>query len=229
MNNAKLSRRQLKAKVVALLEQNDFESGLKELRQYPTANTFNVLLGSLLHPQEEVKWKAVTAGGVLIADLAAQDMEAARVMLRRQLWNLTEESGGVPCGAPELIGESLANHERLAEEFAPSLISLIMPQGNYIDYEPILKGTIWAIGRLAQAYPALTKMAFPFLIPMLDHEDSDIRGRAIWTMGLIDKSRAKEYSMQLSSDRATAVLFRGRELVEIRVSELANEISSENG
>jgi len=39
--------------------------------------------------------------------------------MRRLMWNLNDESGGIGWGNPEAMGEILACHEALANEYAP--------------------------------------------------------------------------------------------------------------
>ncbi len=61
--------------------------------------------------------------GRVAADLADRDMESARVVVRRLMWNLNDESGGIGWGSPEAMGEIMACHEGLAEEYSCILIS----------------------------------------------------------------------------------------------------------
>ena len=44
----------------------------------------------------------------VVSRLADSDMEAARVIMRRLMWNLNDESGGIGWGSPEAMGEILA-------------------------------------------------------------------------------------------------------------------------
>ena len=56
--------------------------------------------------------------GALVFSLAEQDMESARVVMRRLMWNLNDESGGIGWGSPEAMGEIMARHSGLAEEYS---------------------------------------------------------------------------------------------------------------
>lgn len=171
------NRRSLRKHIADLLDSPVIER-LEAFRELPRSSAINALLGFLAHPEPGIKLRAVKAAGRLIADLAEENLEAGRVMIRRQLWNLTEESGACAFGAPELIGETLANSPPLAREFAPSLISLIMEEGNFLDFPPLLKGALWGIERLAEAQPELTKPALPYLRLLAEHPDLEIRAIA---------------------------------------------------
>jgi len=85
----------------------------------------NSLLPLLCSGDKRIKWRTVTALGVVVAGIAVKDMESARKVLRRLIWNLNEDSGGMGWGAPEAIGEIMVSHEELAAEFTPLLVSYI--------------------------------------------------------------------------------------------------------
>jgi len=52
--------------------------------------------------------------GRVVSSLAEKDMESARVVMRRLMWNLNEESGGIGWGCPEAMGETMARSAPLA-------------------------------------------------------------------------------------------------------------------
>jgi hypothetical protein len=115
------------------------------------------LLSFLCSGDPEVKWGAVRALGALAARLADEDLEAGRDVVRRLMWSLNHESGAVGWGAPEAMGEVLARHEGLAREFAPILVSYLREEGNLLEFPPLQRGALWAVGRLARERPALLK------------------------------------------------------------------------
>ncbi|MEA3417440.1 MAG: hypothetical protein U9R02_15080 [Thermodesulfobacteriota bacterium] len=59
--------------------------------------------------------------GVVVSNLADHDMESARVIMRRLIWNLNDESGGIGWGSPEAMGEIMARNNRLALPFTHKL------------------------------------------------------------------------------------------------------------
>ena len=105
-----MRRRTLERKALqGLLSSGEIDRALDELRQLPGRRFVHPLLSALCG-EEEVRWHAVTAMGVLVADLAGTDLESARVVMRTLMWNLTEECGGIAWGVPESMGEILARH-----------------------------------------------------------------------------------------------------------------------
>jgi hypothetical protein len=111
------------------------------------------------------------------ARLAIDNMEEARVVVRTLMWNLTEECGTIGWGMPEAFGEILAQHAGLAKEFAHVLVSYIREDGNYLEFEPLQRGAVWGIARLAEAHPNLVRDldATRYLKPLLNCENEDIR------------------------------------------------------
>ncbi len=94
-----------------------------------------------------------------MANFAEEDMESARVIMRRLMWSLNDESGGIGWGSPEAMGEIIASHDGLAKEYAHVLISYVWEEGNFLEYEPLQRG------------------AGPHLLPYLESTDAAVRGQ----------------------------------------------------
>ena len=86
-------------------------------------------LADLCSNEEQVKWTAVKTLGAYVSELAENDLEAARDWMRRFMWQLNEESGGIGWGVAETMGEAMARHEGLAREFSCILVSYLREDG----------------------------------------------------------------------------------------------------
>ena len=139
----KLSQRGLKKQILTLLKEASVETVLKELAQYPPDKLLNPLFSGICHAEEKTKWNSVTAMGETIARLADQDMEAARIVMRRFMWSLNDESGGIGWGVPEAMAECLVNHEDLAEEYTHILVSFMREDGFYLELPVHHQGLMW--------------------------------------------------------------------------------------
>jgi len=224
-NQASMGRRTLKrTRLLALLRSREFDSAAGELRQLP-GRRFVKSLRSALCSDEEARWPAVTLMGLLTAELAERDLESARVVMRTLMWNLTEECGGIAWGVPESMAEIMACHEILASEYAPILISYTREDGNFLEYEPLQRGVMWGIGRLAQVRPELlrTNDAGRYLLPYLESDDATVRGLAAWALGLIGTREAGAKLEALLEDREPVRIYLDRELVPSTVGELARQ------
>jgi hypothetical protein len=223
IRTAKASRRDLKRKVLAILQSEDFDKRLDELCQLPTRQVINPLLSLLLSTDEPTKWRGVTAVGAVVGSLAEKDVESARVVMRRLMWSLNDESGGIGWGAPEAMGEIIACHRGLGEEYACVLTSYIWKEGNFLEFEPLQRGAVWGVGRVAQVKPELVKDAGPHLLPYLQSADAIVRGRAAWALGLLHIEEAKSGLEALLRDEADVTLYLDRALVCLSVGRLAKE------
>lgn len=223
MNSKSLSGRGLKRWVQELLKSSDFEKAMEKLSQLPSRQVINPLFSFLHHSDPEIKWAAIKAMGAIVANLANEDMEEARVIMRRLMWNLNDESGGIGWGTPEAMGEILACHKELAEEYAHVLISYTREDGNYLEHEMLQRGLLWGIGRLAQVRAHLLKDAVPYLMPYLDSSDAPVRGLATWTMGLLGVKEACPKIKRLTEDDRSLDIYMGGQLTNSRVMDLAAE------
>jgi hypothetical protein len=223
-------RATLKHRVLSLLRLPDFDKALDKLSKLPPRRVISTLIVSLCTDDDEMKWRTVSAIGFIVSNIAAKDMESARTVMRRLMWNLNDESGGIGWGAPEAMGEIMACHEGLAEEFAHILISYIREDGNYIEYQPLQRGVVWGIGRLAQTRPHILKGkgAVHAILPYIKSSDSTIRALAAWTIGLLGVGKSCLELEALLTDDTEVKVYKDHYLIIRRVSEIAREALGSN-
>jgi hypothetical protein len=221
MPNADLSNRQLKMAVGEWLDRRTGEDIPADLQRHSVRRLINPLLSFLYSPVPLVKWRAVTAIGCLVAGLADQDLESARIIMRRLMWSLNDESGGIGWGAPESMGEIMARHPRLAREFHAILISYLAPDKNYLEHEGLQPGLLWGIGRLARVRKSLVTAAEKLLPPYLTSPDTDIRGHAAWAAAALDSEVLRPVLKQLGDDHKIFTLYRHQQLEQISVGAAA--------
>jgi len=224
-NLGSMSRRTLeRRRLLDLLRSRDIDRAVAELARLPGRGFVNPLRSALCS-DENAKWPAVTVMGILTAELAERDLESARVVMRTLMWNLTEECGGIAWGVPESMGEIMACHETLASEYAPILVAYMREDGSFLEYEPLQRGVIWGVGRLAQARPELllANDAGRYLLPYLESGDATVRGLAAWASGMLGKREAGAKLEALLEDREPVRIYLDRELVTSTVGELARQ------
>jgi HEAT repeat protein len=216
---------QEKRRITKLLESSDIEAVIHELRQLPASRVINSLIGALCSANETVRWHAITALGPIVADLADRDMEAARVVMRRFMWSLNDESGGIGWGAPEAMAEIMSVHDRLAEEYGHMLVAYMREDGFYLELPQLQHGLMWGISRLAMVKPDLLKAkdVVTYLLPYLDSPDSTVRGLAAWALGLLNAKEASTDLAKLINDPAPMKIFLNRTFVPDTVGNLAHK------
>jgi len=216
-----MGNRHLKKKFLALLRNEEFEKSLEEICLIPVRRVVNPLFSFFYHTDELVKWRAVTAIGVVVARLAHEDFESARIVMRRLMWNLNDESGGIGWGSPEAMGEIMARHDRLAKEYACILVSYINEAGNFLEHEMLQRGVLWGLGRLAHARSELVRDAAVHLPLFMRSKDAVHRGLAAWVAGAIPSEMTESLLKHLVTDEARINIFINMNLEERTVGQLA--------
>ena len=219
--------RNLKQKLQDLLKKPDFNESLNAIRRIPPRRVVSPLFYFFFAADEMIKWRAISALGVVVSDLAEEDMEAARIVMRRLMWNLNDESGGIGWGSPEAMGEIMARHTTLADEYSCILVSYIREDGNFIEHEILQRGILWGIGRLAYARPELLAHAVPYLVPYLGAKDPTSRGLASYAAGALPSVLTKPLLQNLTDDTAQISVFLSGRLVQCSVGQLAKAALSE--
>lgn len=223
MAKKSMGGRELRKAILRLLKTADFERSLGELSRFPARRSVNALISLLYHKDETVRWRAVSAIGVVVHSLASENGEAARVIMRRLMWSLNDESGGIGWGAAEAMGEIMAQDEAMASEYASILVSYLDEKGNFLEYEMLQRGVLWAIARLARQRPGLLRDAAGHIPKYLDSQDTAVRGLAARAAGLLEVEEARSRLQGMVRDFSSVRVYLERELVECTVGELAQE------
>ncbi len=92
-----------------LLSAEDLQASIDTICLYPPRQSVNFLFSFFYDKEEIIKWRSITAMGAVVNDMAKENMESGRVVMRRLMWNLNDESGGIGWGSPEAMGEIMAN------------------------------------------------------------------------------------------------------------------------
>jgi hypothetical protein len=221
-----MSPRTVKEKIFAILKSPRWEDKSSYLENFSASKVLSFLPSLLCSEDEETKWRAVTVTGILVADLAQRDLEGARNILRRMIWLLNEGSGGIGWGAPEAMGEILARDETLAREFAPILVSYTQPGGNFLEFEWLQRGALWAIGRLAEANPKLlySLQAHEYLLPYLASPDPLVRGHALWALDRMGIQERLPQAESLLQDETEIRIYQEQAFSSVRICELAKRV-----
>ena len=221
--------RKIKKEVLAFLAAGNLEKSRRELAKYDEQGLVNPLFSALYRPEEILRWHTVTLFGEVLARLADKNMEAARIVMRRYLWSLNDESGGIGWGAPEAMAEAMYHHDRLCDEYLHMLISYMRPDGplehqdgNFLELPELQRGLLWGIGRLAEKRGALLlkKAVVPDLIAYLPSNDATVRGLAARALGLLGAGDSVE---DLLDDQRSLRFYHDGEISVVTVSELAGE------
>jgi HEAT repeat protein len=227
-----MSTRKIKKQVLALLAGPDLDRIQAELARLPAKDVVNALFFGICRSEELVRWHAVSAMGTVVSRLATAEMEEGRLIMRRLLWSLNDESGGIGWGAPESMAEIMSLHAGLAREYVHMLISYmredgeeICQDGNFLEHETLQQGLLWAAGRLAlsRRQLVLEKGMEQDLPPYLDSADGTVRGLAARAIGLLGEAAPRQRLAALCNDDYPVRLYEDGLLRTVSVGELAGQ------
>jgi hypothetical protein len=221
MEKERTGGRALKRQVRRILEEESLGSAIESLCCLPARQVVNPLISFFCSTDEMLKWYAVSAMGIVVGRLFEQRPESARVVMRRLMWSLNDESGGIGWGAPEAMAEIMVHSQALADEFSCLLISYLDPDGNYLEHEILQRGALWSAGRLAHERPDLMAPAAVFLPPYLQSVDPFHRGLAAWAAAALGADRLKPLLEALADDTAELRIYMNGRLEDFTVGRLA--------
>ena len=204
-----------------LLRLEDFHTALDELGQFPPKQIINPLFGLLYHGEMHIRWRAVSAMGEVVSRLADRHIESARIIMRRFMWNLNDESGGIGWGSPEAMAEIMVRHAQLAREFGCILISYADPEGNFLEHPTLQQGVLWAWGRLGRKRPGMMQPAARLLIPYLASDDPSLQGLAAWASAPLGAHVLQPHLEALASSTEQVIIYIDDELTSQSIGQLA--------
>ena len=181
-----------KEQVQSVLAREDPDA-LLNLAGSQTGRLLRYLTGRLCSADETEKWQAVWGLGVLVAESQLVSHEQAVDLLRRFFWTLNDESGAVPWGVPEAIGEALAVRPELREAFLPMLCSLAAEE-DMRQTGSIERGVLWALGRVGPAVTRCSPEAVEALrVASETHPDGETREVAARSLASVLEPESNRY------------------------------------
>ena len=216
-----MAHRKLKKEALAILRSEDLDRAISILCRLPARQIVNPLFGLLYSGEPMVRWRAVSVMGAVVSRLADEQPESARVIMRRFLWNLNDESGGIGWGSPEAMGDIMARSDRMAAEYGCMLISYADPCGNYLEHPVLQQGVLWALGRLGRQKPGLIRPYASLLIPWMQSGDPNHRGLAAWAAQPLQSKTLGDYLNTLRSDPDIITIYMDGRLTDHKIGDIA--------
>lgn len=226
-----MSSRKIKQQVLALFNGRDLASVLEALRLLSPKDVVNVLFSAICRGDPLVRWQAISCMGDAVARLADADMEEARVIMRRLLWSLNDESGGIGWGAPECMAEIMCRHAGLAAEYVHMLLSYmradgaeICQDGNFIEHPLLQRGVVWGVARLSRCHrDLLLEQGAGNDIPRyLGVPDAETRGLAVMAAGALRLTAARSIVHNMTTDAAPVTVYQDGLFLETTVGRLSH-------
>ncbi len=147
--------KEFKNRIYDILKDKEFADNIEAIHNLPAKKTVNALISFLYHPNQTVKENGIYAIGAVVSKIAEKNIEYARVIMRRLMWSLNDESGGIGWGAPLAMAEIMAQNDKLAEEYYKILTSYVLEDRNPIGFKELRQEAILGLKRLNRVRPDL--------------------------------------------------------------------------
>lgn len=230
-----MSRRQVKHEVTHLLLHSSLPEISRTLPHYKDSALVNALFTCLCHPQEIVRWHAVSSFGMIVQKIAGGNLEDGRVIMRRFLWMLNDESGGIGWTVPEAMGEVMAVTEPLAQEYGHMLVSYtlddgpeLFQDGNFLEMVELQRGVLWGLYRMAPHHKALLldRGVAKNLAYFLDSADVQVRGMACLLCSILELSQSGQRLSKLCQDRGSFRVYLDGQFSNYRIADVARTVAT---
>jgi hypothetical protein len=127
-------------------EHEDWPRLVRIARSQPSL-VVRYLCARLYSEDDAEKWKAVHALGRIAGEVGILSDRKVVELLRRFFWWLNDESGAVPYGIAEAIGELLGVRPSMRGRFLPMLCAMAHSEDT-CQSGAIERGVFWALGRV---------------------------------------------------------------------------------
>jgi hypothetical protein len=153
---------------------------------------WRVLQFNLYQTDEALRWHSIEAVAVLLRtqwDLGRR--EKVRDYLRRLVWSISDESGGIGWSAPQTIAETVVAIPQLGEPFVNIMIDRAFRE------PALLKSGLWAIGRLGRRAGRSVGLFQDIVLASFAVDEPATLGLAAWALGEIKYRPALPYLQPL--------------------------------
>jgi len=205
----------LRGKIIDALRAGDFEkvTGLA----LEDKKTFRILISLAYDKEDLLCWRAIEAIGKAAGAVAEKDPSSVRNIVQRLLWSMGEESGGVGWSAPEMLGEIVIHSTQTCGDIPPILLSFHVE-------ESLIKGVLWAIGRIAGSGVKGMEGASEIALQSLGHKDPSVRGLALYAIRELDFPGAADKVKGMVHDGGRLSIYEEHVLRETTVGDMARRV-----
>jgi len=224
MNGKILSQVDMKKVVVAALEVNNIETIMTLARQ--NRKLFSVLVRLTYDKETLTGWRAISAIGHVATLYMKNNYEFLRETIRKLLWSLSDESGGIGWSAPEMLGEIVSADPKKMADVVPLIAEI------YTVEEKVFRpGVLYALKRIAQVQPEAVLPFQELVISGLSENDPLARIYSLELSMLLKEGVYPDcregllaHIKNLVPDRAEAWIYKDGGFLEVEVGALANKV-----
>ncbi len=188
----------LKKKIQDALESNDLDTVASLVNENRRA--LAILVRISYDKETLAGWRAIKAVGLAAKELVKTDFEFLREAVRKLLWSLSDESGGIGWSAPELLGEIVSADPKRFSDIIP-----LIAQVYEIEEEVFRPGVVYALARIAETAPERVAVYQKIILMSLAEKDPliNIYGleliECVWQAAIQKNLWSPEYRSRVES------------------------------
>ncbi len=224
MNGKILNQVEMRQAAVAALEGNDFETVITLARQ--NRKLLSVLVRLAYDKETIVGRRAILAIGQVAMLYITSNYEFLRETVRKLLWSLSDESGGIGWSAPEMLGEIVRADPKKMADVVPLIADIFS-----IEEKVFRPGVLYALKRIAESQPEAVLPFHGLIIIGLAENDPLCR---IYSLELamllreaIDPNHREELLTEIKKllyDHAEALLYKDGGFIGVEVGDVADKV-----
>jgi hypothetical protein len=223
----------LKEKIKHCLETNDIGTIASLARD--NRKVMSQLVRMAYDKETLAGWRAIKAVGLASKELVRTDYEFLRETVRKLLWSLSDESGGIGWSAPEILGEIVSVDPKRFSDIIP-----LIAQVYEVEEEVFRPGVVYALARIAETAPeqvaVYQKIAIMSLVdknPLVKIYGIELVER-LWKTAINENLWSSEYRRRIMGlvesanlDRGEAWIYKNDGFIRYEVGEVS-KITREN-
>jgi hypothetical protein len=216
-----MTQLEMKKFIYQALEVNDLDAVIRLAQS--DRKTLSLLIRMAYDKETLVGWRAIKAVGRIAKVLVKTEHEFLRNAIRKLLWSLSDESGGIGWAAPELLGEIVsADPEGFAD-----IIPLIAEVYD-VEEQTFRPGVMYALTRIAEVSPELVANYQKVIIKSLVDTNPLIRIYTLELVGLLWPLACNKWSSgyqknvetavnNMKDDKKVAWIYKNNDFIDIEV------------
>ncbi len=222
-----LTQLEMKQTLLVALEANDFET-IRTLA-LQSRKVLSVLVRLAYDKTSLTGWRAIKAIGHVASLYVRNNYDFLRDTIRKLLWSLSDESGGIGWSAPEILGEIVSADPKKLADIIPLIAEVYS-----IEEKVFRPGVLYALKRIGETCPESIEPFQEIVLSGLSEEDPLARVYALeLLMAIKDKldsdalDKARQQVAGLGKDKTEAWIYKYDGFVGIEVGELAKKVQIE--
>ncbi|MDI6801517.1 MAG: hypothetical protein QMD01_05630 [Thermodesulfovibrionales bacterium] len=180
------------------------------------------LISSTYDKDDVISWRAMEALGIIAGEFSRSGKtEVIRDIIRRLLWSMGEESGGIGWSSPEMLGEIIRSNPDEFGDIIPILWS-------FREEEMFRGGIVWAMARIGSVRPDLVNFAIDEMEIMVADKNPYVRGYVAWFFCIIGGEDFIGHLKNLSDGEEIINFYKDGELIKRKVRDIAGILTNKN-